>query len=104
MPNLGACFTCSHIICVQPHVRDCGGGGVGSLRGRQWRQDGGGRWALTLRPKRSALSLIGTLSTSVPSFVTQMCAGRRGCAAKPGKRNAADDMLASCEKKGRGEL
>ena len=73
------------------------------MRGRQWRQDGGGRWALTLRPKRSALSLIGTLSTSVPSFVTQMCAGRRGCAAKPGKRNAADDMLAYA-KKGQGEL
>ena len=64
------------------------------MRGRQWRQDGGGRWALTLRPKRSALSLIGTLSTSVPSFVTQMWPGRRGSAAKPGRRKllAADDM------------
>ena len=28
--------------------------------------------AVTLRPKRSALSLTGTLSTSVPSFVTRM--------------------------------
>ena len=56
--------------------------GEGSGGGR----DGDGWWAWTLRPKRSALSLMGTLSTSVPSFVTQMCAGRRGSAAKPGRR------------------
>ena len=55
----------------------------------------GGLWAVTLRPKRSALSLTGTLSSSVPSFVTRMRAGCRGSAAKPGNRNPDDIERAS---------
>ena len=62
MPSLGACFTCSHVlcVCVCQHMVVMARAGV--LAGG----------AVTLRPKRSALSLTGTLSTSVPSFVTRM--------------------------------
>ena len=56
--HLQPCAVCV-CVCVPAHGGD---GRAGVLVGG----------AVTLRPKRIALSLTGTLSTSVPSFVTRM--------------------------------